>query len=51
MPCSQLHMVEVPDPDPYSDSELKDLVGEYPASTVLLYAAQSASPRRERAVP
>jgi hypothetical protein len=30
MPCYLLHMVEQPDPDPYADKELKDLVGSFP---------------------
>jgi len=37
-------MVEVPDPDPYSDSELKDLVGEYPR----LYCAYCMPPKALR---
>jgi hypothetical protein len=30
MSCYLLHMVEQPDPDPYADQELKDLVGSFP---------------------
>jgi hypothetical protein len=30
MPCYLLHMVEQPDPRPYDDPDLKDLVGSYP---------------------
>ena len=52
MPCYLLHMVEMPDPKPYDDEELKDLVGEFPR----LYCAHCTPPRelatrRERALP
>lgn len=30
MTCFLLHMIEQPDPRPYDDSELKDLIGSYP---------------------
>jgi len=30
MPCYLLHILEQPDPDPYSDPNLKDLVGAFP---------------------
>lgn len=30
MPCFLLHMIEMPDPSPYSDPDLKDLVGQVP---------------------
>jgi len=30
MPCYVLHVVEQPDPDPYADPDLKDLVGSFP---------------------
>lgn len=30
MPCYLLHMVEMPEPAPYEDPDLKDLIGEYP---------------------
>lgn len=30
MPCYLLHMVEMPQKEPYADEDLKDLVGEYP---------------------
>lgn len=30
MPCYLLHMIEAPDPRPYADPGLKDLVGQYP---------------------
>ena len=44
MPCNMLHMVEIPDAQPYSDPELKDLVGEFPR----LYCAHCAPPRELR---
>lgn len=30
MPCTLLHIVEQPDPRPYDDPDLKDLVGSLP---------------------
>jgi len=30
MTCYLLHVVEQPDPEPYQDSDLKDLVGSFP---------------------
>lgn len=30
MPCSLLHVLEQPDPAPYADPDLKDLVGYFP---------------------
>lgn len=30
MTCYLLHIVEQPEPSPYDDPELKDLVGSYP---------------------
>ena len=30
MACYLLHMVEQPDPSPYDDADLKDLVGSFP---------------------
>ena len=44
MPCPLLHMVEMPDPRPYDDPELKDLVGEFPR----LFCAQCTPPRELR---
>ena len=41
MPCYLLHMVEIPDSEPYSDPELKDLVGEFPR----LYCAHCTPPK------
>ncbi len=41
MPCYLLHMIEMPEPDPYRDPELKDLVGEFPR----LYCARQTPPR------
>lgn len=31
MPCRLLHVIEQPDPDPYRDPELKDVVGAFPS--------------------
>jgi len=41
MPCYLLHMVEMPESEPYEDPDLKDLVGEFPR----LYCAQCTPPR------
>ncbi len=41
MPCYLLHMVEMPEPRPYDDPELKDLVGQYPQ----LFCAYCNPPR------
>lgn len=30
MTCYLLHMIEAPDPDPYHDQDLKDLIGQVP---------------------
>ena len=30
MPCYLLHVIEQPDPNPYADPDLKDLVGQFP---------------------
>lgn len=30
MPCYLLHMIEAPDPAPYDDPDLKDVVGQMP---------------------
>jgi len=44
MPCSLLHIVEQPDPRPYDDPDLKDLVGSFPR----FFCASSAPPRALR---
>lgn len=31
MPCRLLHVIEQPDPDPYADPDLKDVVGHFPS--------------------
>jgi len=41
MPCYLLHMIEAPEPRPYDDPDLKDLVGELPR----LFCAQCTPPR------
>jgi hypothetical protein len=41
MPCYLLHMVEMPEPRPYDDPDLKDLVGEFPR----LFCAHCTPPR------
>lgn len=45
MPCYLLHMIEIPQPEPYADPELKDLVGELPQ----LFCAHCTPPRPLRA--
>jgi hypothetical protein len=40
MPCYLLHMIESPNSQPYADSDVKDLVGQYPR----LFCAQSTPP-------
>ena len=44
MPCYLLHMVETPASAPYSDPELKDLVGEFPR----MYCAHCTPPKELR---
>ncbi len=41
MPCYLLHMMELPEGDPYRDTDLKDLVGKFPQ----LYCAQCSPPQ------
>lgn len=41
MPCYLLHMIEMPEPRPYDDPDLKDVVGDYPR----LFCAQCTPPR------
>ncbi|MDZ4168976.1 MAG: hypothetical protein U1E26_04905 [Coriobacteriia bacterium] len=41
MPCILLHMIEMPDPAPYADPDLKDVVGKMPQ----LFCAQCTPPR------
>lgn len=45
MTCYLLHMVEMPERDPYADEDLKDLVGQMPQ----LYCAQCTPPRHLKA--
>lgn len=40
MSCYLLHMIEMPEQDPYRDPDLKDLVGEFPR----LFCAQCSPP-------
>ncbi len=40
MSCYLLHMIEMPETDPYHDPDLKDLVGEFPR----LFCAQCSPP-------
>lgn len=40
MSCYLLHMIEMPEQNPYKDPNLKDLVGEFPR----LFCAQCAPP-------
>jgi hypothetical protein len=41
MPCYLLHMIEAPNTQPYSDADVKDLVGQYPR----LFCAQCTPPQ------
>ncbi len=41
MPCYLLHMIEAPEPAPYSDPDVKDVVGQLPQ----LFCAQCNPPR------
>lgn len=41
MPCYLLHMIEAPQPAPYSDPGLKDLIGQWPQ----LFCAYCNPPR------
>ena len=41
MPCYLLHMVEMPETQPYDDPDLKDIVGDFPR----LYCAHCTPPR------
>ena len=41
MTCYLLHIVEQPDPNPYEDADLKDLVGSFPR----FYCAQCSPPK------
>lgn len=41
MPCYLLHMIEMPEPRPYDDPNLKDVVGQFPQ----LFCAQCNPPR------
>ena len=40
MPCYLLHMIESPIAQPYTDADVKDLVGQYPR----LFCAQCTPP-------
>jgi hypothetical protein len=40
MPCYLLHMIESPNTRPYDDTDVKDLVGQYPR----LFCAQCTPP-------
>lgn len=42
MPCYLLHMIEMPDPRAYDDTDLKDLVGQMPQ----LFCAHCNPPRQ-----
>ena len=41
MPCYLLHMIEMPEPRPYDDPDLKDVVGKFPQ----LFCAHCNPPR------
>lgn len=41
VPCYLLHMIEMPEPHPYSDPDLKDVVGQFPQ----LFCAYCNPPR------